>query len=150
MQKIDPSQQVEPNGQTKTQTENESFIKTRFQFAILFAAALVTTLLPMPFNLVAALFTLWAAILGISYLIKRSPDKKKSPRETTQIVFGVVAALFISSLVGSTVLRWDIDMNYQSCLNQAVTHSAQQQCIDSYQKELKDSANELLKTPLPE
>lgn len=146
MEKKQPSHGDAPAPRDKLQPVNEAAARTRLQFSVLLAAALIATFLPLPFRMVAVVFSLWASGLGIIFLIKNSGKKDPSTR-LGQMAVGTIAALIISALIGSTFARWDLDMEYQKCLNGAVTNSAAQECTTSYQNQLEELTKTLTPTP---
>lgn len=136
-------QQQQPKGagqSSKSQKplESEETIRTRRQFTILFVAALVASFLPLPFRMVAVLFSLWALVVAVIAIAKTW--RSDTPNQNLfSLVSGAVVALIITLLIGSTATRWQLDMDYQTCQRQAITHSAMQKCTDQYQKDLKEA-----------
>ena len=141
----DPKQTVSPSQDLKSPkvAESEDLARARKQFAILFGAALIASFLPLPFRMVAAVFSLWALVLAVSAIIKLW--RSDAPNQNLfSLITGAVVALIVTLLIGSTGARWQLDMDYQTCQRQAITHSAMQKCTDQYQKDLKKATEAIL------
>lgn len=114
----------------------QAFSRALLQFAILLGASFVTTFLQLPFRLVSVAFALVAAVWG-AVAVVRFWKKDIAHNQLAVFVMGVVAALFMAAMTGSSLARWDIDMTYQNCVSQAVTQQAKARCFTAYESDLK-------------
>lgn len=122
------------NGQSPHQA---AFSTATFRFAVLLIAAFITTFLPLPFRMVAVGFSLAAAVWGTIVLV-RFWKKDIAHSQLAVFVFGVIASLLMAAMTGSTAARWETEMNYQTCVSEAITQQSRTQCFTTYQNELKE------------
>ena len=105
--------------------------KLVMRFLLLMLVTLVTGMLDLPLQLIAIGFAVWATIAGIKALRACWAAKIRG----SMIVFTIVALGLTVTLGISTALvlaRWDIEMDYQTCQNQAITNTAAIDCNNAY------------------
>lgn len=105
--------------------------KKLLHFAMLMLATIVTGMFALPFQLVTIGFATWAVVVGIQALRASWAAKVRGATIVFNIIaVGLTAVLGLSS--ASVLGRWDIEMDRQECRNQAITHTAQQECAAIY------------------
>lgn len=116
---------------------NRAYSQALFHFAVLLAASFLTTFLDLPFRLISVAFALAAAAWGTVSLVQFW-KKKVAHNQLAVFVLGVVASLFMAAMTGSSLARWTIDMDYQTCVAEAVTEQAKSRCFNTYEADLKE------------
>lgn len=107
------------------------------RFLLLMLVTLLTGMLALPLQLIAIGFATWATIEGVRALRACWAAKiRGSMIVTTSIALGLTMTLGISSAL--VLLRWDIEMDHQTCKNQALTNTASIDCTNTYNEAMDD------------
>lgn len=118
------------------------------RFALALALLMLATMLPFPWRLAGLAVAVPTLVLGFRALTTGA--KARTPGGTVPVVLiglGLTAMLTFQLL--RMVFTWDIEASYQECTDGAVTVSATDGCLATYQQSLADWVLELL-GPAPE
>lgn len=113
-------------------------------FSFLMLATLLASLLSLPLRLVTIPVAIVAAVFGFLALRACWAAKIRG----SLIVFTIIAMVLTIAMGAGTALtlaRWDIEMGYQDCKNQAITNSAKLNCTSTYNQDMQDYLEGLLK-----
>ena len=100
------------------------------RFALLLLAAVLASSLPLPGLVVAVPLIAGVIWTGISLL--RRPKRPGAPTWTTFTVVGFGVTAMISLGVVTSIATWNARIDYQTCMDRALTSSAQTQCQAEY------------------
>lgn len=111
--------------------------KLVMRFLLLMGVTLLTGMLALPLQLIAIGFAVWATIAGIKALRAAWAAKiRGSMIVFTSIALGLTITLGISTAL--VLARWDVEMGYQTCKDQAITNTASIDCTKDYDKKMDD------------
>lgn len=106
-------------------------------FLLLMLVTMLTGMLALPLQLITIGFATWAMIAGIKALRACWAAKiRGSMIVFTSLALGLTLTLGVSSAL--VLARWDIEMDYQTCRDQAVTNSAAIDCTNNYNSTMDD------------
>ena len=100
------------------------------RFALLLLATVLASSLPLPGLVVAVPLIVWVVWTGISLL--RRPKRPGASTWTTFTVVGFGVTAIISLGVLTSIATWNARIDYQTCMDRALTSSAQMQCQAEY------------------
>lgn len=112
-------------------------------FTLLLLAALVTTSLPLPWQLGSLGFAIAGLVVGLVGL-RRVWRTGLRESFAPLMLFGLVFALLMTLSRSAMLMFWSVQMARQDCLDHAVTIDAREQCEADYQRSLNDRIEQLM------
>jgi len=104
-------------------------------FLLLVLAALLTTSLPLPWQVGSLVFALVAVGVGLRALrVAWQPGLRE--QLAPLLLFGLVFAVLMTISTSARLALWPVEMQHQECLSRALTIGAHAQCEVQYQDAL--------------
>lgn len=113
------------------------------QFGVWLIAAVLVTLLPMPWRLATLVFVVGALVTGVRGVRVASAGRLRGGLVPMMVVGMVMAGVLAASTLGSIPL-WPAERAYDDCRANAVTLSAQHRCDRQYQEDQQEVLDRLL------
>jgi len=110
-------------------------------FALLMFATVLTSAIALPFRLVSVGFAVWGLVLGIRAL-RYAWVRQVRGAFIGFLTVGIVVTALLGLAVITIIPRWNIEMEYQTCRDRAITVQAKHQCTADYH----DALTNYLKT----
>lgn len=112
------------------------------QFAVAMLVVLLTTGLPLPWNLLGLIVAVVAIVLGIRALVSNWRAGSRGLLFFILLVsVGLTGMMAIGA--GGRLAFWDAMTAHQNCVGQALTVEAQDQCVADYKSDVEKRLQEL-------
>lgn len=109
-------------------------------FAFLMLVGLLSSNLPLPWQILASLAYIAALVTGIRALISLWKAQVRGIALPMAIVGLIISGVLLATSL-SLLALWPIQMERQDCLRRAVTISSEEQCEQDFEDSLKDLLN---------
>lgn len=133
---------------TRTPAEEQTRAATRpvLWFSVLLLAALWFSVLnpPWPMPLLSGVLALAAIVLGVIAL-RRIRRARVGGMMTVLVVFGMVLAAAMVLLTGAQAIMWPVYADFYACVERALTHQAERQCLSGLENAAQNQFFDLLR-----
>lgn len=123
---------------TKDATDAKTKLSSANIVLMLFCALLITYLastLPLPYKVAAPVLAIPAVVLGIMAL-RRTAQAKNSMFLPFAALVGLLGSLFFGAVASAQIAFWGPTQEYETCVSQAITDRAFNQCNSNYSEQL--------------
>ncbi|MEP7765690.1 hypothetical protein [Sanguibacter sp. 25GB23B1] len=111
-------------------------------FALILLACLLLSSAPLPWRMGSVALAVAALVAGGLALRRAWRAKVRG-----MVVVAVAAGMAVSATLGLATLAvipvWDVEMERQTCMSEAITHSARAQCLTDYREGLEEYQDSL-------
>jgi hypothetical protein len=111
-------------------------------FTVTMVGGAALTLAPLPWSaggLACAIAAMIVAVVGI----RRARQLPGAQGAVTSFAIGLILTLLLLGLTALTALQWPAQWRYQTCLQSAITHDAQDACLADYERDTKSIIDRL-------
>lgn len=117
-------------------------------FGLLLLGVIVLMSLPFPWRVATLVVVLGAIVAGVRALLAVWRARMRGVLAPALVVGVGLAGVMLVQIVGM-VATWNIETTYQSCLDGAITVSAQERCTAEHQQSLEDWLTARMPRPIP-
>ena len=115
-------------------------------FVLLVVAAVLTSGLPVPWQLGSLAFAVAAVVTGV-WALRAASRPSLRQQVAPPVVVGLVFTAFMTMSIGASLILWDAQLERQDCLANALTLRAQEQCEARYEQAVEERLAELTRRP---
>lgn len=132
-----PPQHTDPAPEPPRPDELKRLSSRTTLTATLMLATLLTSMMPLPLRATAIIFGLWGTVAAVR-TIQLGSTLQTPKGQQIPVWVGAGLSIFLALSVALSLTRWDIEMAYQTCHNEAVTNQATRACDREYEDALTE------------